>query len=62
MMTDTRTKRYPNALHMYELNHSDGQVRQVYACGMTHACATSREYWPDLEILDINQLDDSWKN
>jgi hypothetical protein len=59
---DTEKKRYPSALHMYELKYSDGQIRHVYACGMTHAYATSREYWPNLEILSINQLDDSWKN
>lgn len=61
-MTEVKTRPYPKALHKYELRHSDDEKRQIYACGMTHAYALSRECWPALEILSIDQLDDSWKS
>jgi hypothetical protein len=56
------TKSYPRALHMYKVLYRDDSFRVLYACGMTHAHATSREYWPGQEIESIIQLDDSWKN
>lgn len=57
-----KTKTYPKALHLYRLVYADNNCRLVYACGMTHAYATSREYWPNDEIKEVTQLDDSWKN
>lgn len=59
-MIDSKT--YPAALHMYSVRYADGQHRILYACGMTHAHAMSKEYWPNQEILEVHQLDDSWKN
>lgn len=57
-----KTKTYPKSLHLYRLLYTNDTVRSVYACGMTHAYAMSREYWPSDKIKEILQLDDSWKN
>lgn len=57
-----KQKTYPQALHMYQVEYRDGRVRTLYGCGMTHIFAMSREYWPGEDIMEIRQLDDSWKN
>lgn len=56
------TKSYPKALHMYRMEYKDNTCRTIYACGMTHAYAMSKEYWPQDEIAKVFKLDDSWKN
>jgi hypothetical protein len=61
-MTINKVKSVPKALHMYNIEYTNGDQKVIYACGMTNAHFTSREYWPELEVLNICQLDDSWKN
>lgn len=57
-----KAKTYPKALHMYKLEYNDNTQKVLYACGMTHAYSISRECWPNHEIKEITEMDDSWKN
>ena len=56
------TRSYPRSLQLYKLVYQDNNCRMLYACGMTHVYAMSREFWPNDKIKEVTQLDDSWKN
>ena len=60
--TALKKKKYPESLHQYKIKYKNKNERILYANGATHAYAISKENWPNEEIYDVEQLDDSWKN
>ena len=61
MKPSLKAKELPSSLHLYEILYVDGSSRFLYGNGGTHVWAQSREVWPNQEIEDVVQLDDSWK-
>lgn len=61
MVSETK-KEVPSSLHCYELLYDDETTGTLFGNGAAHAYAISKEMWPHKEIIDVIQLDDSWKH